>query len=96
MSILTVNEQIRSLFSDVRENTELRDDQGNFLGLFVPAPKMVAPVAGRKTYTTLQMFEHWKTLTDDPVRLADLDMHIKELKARDEADARDRHVERIA
>lgn len=96
MSILTVNEQVRSLFSEVRENTEVRDAQGNFLGLFVPAPKIIAPVAGHKTYTTLEMFEHWKTLTDDPVRLADLDMHIKELKARDEADARDRSLERRA
>lgn len=96
MSILTVNDQVRSLFSDVRENTELRDAQGNFLGLFVPPPKVVAPVPVGKTYTTLEMFEHWKTLTDDPVRLADLDMHIKELKARDEADARDRHMERRA
>ena len=96
MTILIVNEQVRSLFSEVRENTEIRDAQGNFLGLFVPAPKIIAPVAGRKTYTTLEMFEHWKTLTDDPVRLADLDMHIKELKATDEADARDRSLERRA
>jgi hypothetical protein len=93
MGTLTVNAQVFSVLAGVRESTDLRDETGKLLGVFVPAATLGNGSTPGAAKTTRQMFEHWKTLTQDPVALADLDRHIADLAARDHDDALHRSVD---
>ena len=87
MGTLTVNDQVVSALVGVSQSTDLRDDKGNLLGVFVPASIVMSESPPKKAVTTRQMFERWKTLTQDTEALADLNRHIAELAARDHEDA---------
>jgi hypothetical protein len=75
MSALTVNDQMAAILTTVQTPTELRDASGKLIGVF--HPRTIG-------HTTREVFEHLRTLTTDPERLADLYRHIEELTRRDE------------
>lgn len=84
MSSLTVNEQLANDLAPLTESTELRDGNGQLIGVFLPATETERRFNKSGLHTTLEVFEHMRTLTNDPVRLADLDRHIEEIKRRNE------------
>ncbi len=84
MSALTINDQTASVLGQLSESTELRDANGALIGIYRPATDVERRFNKSGLHTTTEVFEHLRTLTDDPALLADLDRHIEELKRRDE------------
>ncbi len=83
MSAITVTDPVLSFLRQISGPAEIRDASGHLVGFFTPrsvaAPSRVEP---GKTYTTLEVFEHLLTLTDDPQRRADVQRHLDEIKRR--------------
>jgi hypothetical protein len=85
MSAITANDSVVSFLTQVRAPSEIRDANGNLLGVFTP----LSGTKPTRNYTTREVFEYLKSLTTDPARLADLDRHIAAMDARNqECDAR--------
>jgi hypothetical protein len=79
-----VNDELAAFLGDMRETTALQNGEGKLLGVFRPATELEKRFNQPGLHTTVEIFEHFRTLTNDPVLLADLDRHIEELKRRDE------------
>jgi hypothetical protein len=79
-----VSDEFAAFLGDVRETTAFQDSEGKLLGVFRPATDLEKRFNQPGLHTTAEVFEYFRTLTNDPALLADLDRHIEELKRRDE------------
>ncbi len=94
MAVLTLDDAVSAVLLQAKQQTELRDKQGNLLGFFTPPRSM--PLTARATEAELaelerhggteeggktlrEIFEHLTTLTKNPRELADLNEHIQQL-----------------
>ncbi len=80
MSSVIANENVVTFLSQVHVPSNIEDSAGKLLGVFTP----LTGLDPNRTYSLKEAFEYFKTLTTDPVRLADVDKHIAEMNAREQ------------
>lgn len=83
MTSLTVNEQVASDLASLTESTEIRDDKRRLIGVFRPATDFEKRFDKIGVHSTAEVLAHLRTLTNDPILLADLDRNIEEIKGRE-------------